>query len=287
MKNFVIFLVLFGLASHGRALDPLMPFPKDLETLPVLIQIPSPTNSAFNLYGSGAYLSESNRIFLVTAAHVLFDSNSNLVGNLIILSNFDRGQSSTNRNAIFLSLKHLMDEGLIKRHMTHDVAVIQVGRFDSGNTKIGMGATLAGKIGEFVTWDTSLSCQKMQDIPAGAEIYVFGYPVELFNDRLPPEIDFSTPLIRRGIVSQINLSTGKLIVDSGVYGGNSGGPVVVANHAVGYWGADYKIIGIVTQFVPYQTRVASQLEVTNSVLVNAGYAVVEPIDYALELIHQF
>jgi hypothetical protein len=99
-------------------------------------------------------------------------------------------------------------------------------------------------------------------------------------------VDFSHPLVRKGIVSQKNEHTGRYIIDSGVYGGNSGGPVLIAKPPrLGL--IEYKLIGLITQFVPVDTRVAPGIGVTNSFLMNSGYSVSEPIDYALELIEQF
>ena len=116
--------------------------------------------------------------------------------------------------------------------------------------------------------------------------YILGYPVELLNNHMRSEVDFSRALIRRGIISQRNQQTGKLIIDSGVYGGNSGGPVLIVEHQTLDMTA-YKIGGLITQFVPIVTRIAPDAGVTNSYLVNSGYGVAEPIDYALELMRQY
>jgi hypothetical protein len=109
------------------------------------------------------------------------------------------------------------------------------------------------------------------------------------NEQVPLEVDLTQPLIRKGIISQKNDNTGKLIVDSGVYGGNSGGPALVPNHQTNMPPnvTTYSIAGIVTQFVPYLTRIQPKIGITNEAIVNSGYSVVEPIDYALELMRQF
>jgi hypothetical protein len=127
------------------------------------------------------------------------------------------------------------------------------------------------------------SCEQLGEVFQGEETYIFGYPISLYTGG-QSEIDFKSPVIRRGIISQINYLSGKLIIDSAVYGGNSGGPVVVVKHVPE--GTLYDICGIATQYVPVITKVDSSLGITNSALVNSGYGVVEPIDYALELINK-
>jgi hypothetical protein len=124
-------------------------------------------------------------------------------------------------------------------------------------------------------------CTLFTNVPDGNETYILGYPVELFNKKIPLEVDFDFPMIRKGIVSQKNRKTQKLIIDSGVYGGNSGGPVLILNEN------QFKLVGLITQFVPVSTRIVPEAGVTNSVLVNSGYGVVEPIDFALELMREF
>ncbi|MGA3285568.1 MAG: hypothetical protein ABSD57_14060, partial [Verrucomicrobiota bacterium] len=202
------------------------------------------------------------------------------------------GENSTNKNVIFLNLKKLLDEGFVKRHPTHDVAVIQIGIFHSVSTnsnayQIAVSTDDVGILdgSTLDSFGASDLCRDFKDIKDGSETYIFGYPVELLKNQNQPEVDFSYPLIRKGIISQRNQKTGKLIIDSGVYGGNSGGPVVIVEHP-SFGSTAFKLGGLITQFVPVTTKIAPQIGVTNSDLVNSGYSVAEPIDYALELIRQ-
>jgi hypothetical protein len=183
-----------------------------------------------------------------------------------------------------------MDEGFVRRYSTHDVAVIQLGKsIPTGTNNISQEFF---ENGVNFTNDSSVdlllagsNCRKFNDIQDGSEAYILGYPVELLNTNIQAEVDFSYPLIRKGIISQRNLKTGKLIIDSGVYGGNSGGPVIIIEHPF-LDRTTYKIGGLITQFVPVMTRIVPQIGVTNSDLVNSGYGVAEPIDYALQLMRQ-
>ena len=282
-----LFGTLFPLTVSSQVL------PDDLHCMPVLIQIPLQDN-VHSSYGTGVFLDESNKVFLATAAHVIFNVNSTnkleLINSVAILTVFARGKDSTNKSMLLLNLKQIMDKGLLKRHSTHDVAVIQVGydtpRDTNGNISIvwesGVSSLSTNLI---VTWPPGESSKTFKDIPDGNETYILGYPVELLNTSIPQEVDFSYPLIRKGIISQRNQKTGKLIIDSGVYGGNSGGPVLIVEHP-SLDITSYKLCGLITQFVPIMTRIAPQIGVTNSDLVSSGYSVAEPIDYALELMRQ-
>jgi hypothetical protein len=266
--------------------------PDEMHCTPVLIEIPLHDNICD--YGTGVFIGESNKIFLVTAAHVIFNFNSTnkleLQNSKATLYAFKYGKDSTDKNVTFLDLKKLMDEGFVRRYSTHDVAVIQLGKsIPTGTNNISQEFF---ENGVNFTNDSSVdlllagsNCRKFNDIQDGSEAYILGYPVELLNTNIQAEVDFSYPLIRKGIISQRNLKTGKLIIDSGVYGGNSGGPVIIIEHPF-LDRTTYKIGGLITQFVPVMTRIVPQIGVTNSDLVNSGYGVAEPIDYALQLMRQ-
>jgi len=283
-----LFGTLFPLAASSEVL------PDDLHSMPVLIEIPLP-DKIHSGFGTGLFIAESNMVFLVTAAHVIFDANSTnsleLVNSVATLSAFKQGKDSTDKNVLVVDLKKLMDKGFVKRHPTHDVAVIQIGVRHQANTNgdsyvLWIDGVRSRTASPYLTSEANDLCKSFKDIPDGSDTYILGYPVELLNNQMQPEVDFSFPLIRKGVISQRNQKTGKLIIDSGVYGGNSGGPVLIVEHpSLGE--TIYKVGGLITQFVPVMTRIAPQIGVTNSDLVNSGYSVAEPIDYALDLMHQF
>src|SRR4051812_7815785 len=64
-------LLLYSVTSNASTTN----VPPDIRRMPVFIQIPVPDGSG-NYNGTGIYLLESNRFFLVTAKHVLFNSFS-------------------------------------------------------------------------------------------------------------------------------------------------------------------------------------------------------------------
>ena len=237
-----------------------------------------------------AILVQSNNFFLVTAAHVIFQIISNRISDTLISTNaVIKNETQPDGNFVLnLDLDSLKKIGLIKRHPYHDITVLKVGfgRLDQASIFFSTSTPNFGT-NHFVYIPVEQNCRLFDDVPVGNETYILGFPTSLFNGP-QTEIDFSHPLIRKGVISQKNTITRKLIIDSAVYPGNSGGPVLVVerpqpNIIV------FKVIGIVTQYVPVQTQIDVGNLTTNqiSVQVNSGYGVVEPIDFAIELMNQF
>ena len=260
--------------------------------MPVLIQIPlqDPTKVS---NGTGLYLTQSNKMFLVTAAHCIFNvsstNNSDLLNSAAVLSSFTRDEK-TNKQVVHMDLRELKQHGLIKRHPTHDVTVLQIATLGTPQTNgtpiYWSSGVVALTHGKLVTWAAGDETIPSSAIPDASDVYILGYPVELLANHQYSEVDFDSPLTRRGILSQRNNHTGKLIIDSGVYGGNSGGPVLIVQRPA-LDRTEFRIGALITQFVPASTRIYPQAGITNSVLVNSGYGVAEPIDFALELIAQY
>ena len=290
-----MFGILFPFTTAGQPA-----FIDDLRCMPVLIQIPL-TNGTSSNYGTGVYLSESNHLFLVTAAHCIFNPSSTnaleLINSNAFLSSLARETNVTARAVLFLDLQKLAQNGKIKRHQSHDVAVIDLGAYASTNDSsrlsvaLNLGATTSTTSSFPTPWDAQELCKTFANVSVGSDSYVLGYPVNLLK-ALPngqhPEIDFTSPLVRKGIISQKNNFTQKLIIDSAVFGGNSGGPVLIVEHP-NLGQLRFSMVGIIIQYIPAEASVELRTSTspTASIIVNSGYGVAEPVDYALELIQQF
>ena len=298
MRNLILSVLFVGILNSFAAFAESI-LPDDLHSMPVLIEIP--LNNGKSSYGTGLYLCQSNQLFLVTAAHCLFNFDSTNFSELInsnaILSSFVMGKDSSKKGKLYLDLNRLSESSLVKRHRAHDIAVIKLAKIYSEQegapadspASVYYSGGVVSRIEAKKRFAVFFNVISFNEIYDGNETYILGYPVELFNERIPLEIDFNSPLIRKGIISQKNRITQKLIIDSGVFGGNSGGPVLVCNHELDKIPnvTSYRVAGLITQFVPYLTRIPTQIGVTNSAFVNSGYSIVEPIDYALELMQQF
>ncbi len=291
MQKYILAAVLTSLLSGAVGAERQQILPDRLPTLPVRIEIPTGTNRVRT--GTGMLLTESNKVFLVTAAHVLFNLESSnrleLLNRFGNLTAYGRSVDSITNVTMTMDFEALRNGGRVMRHPSHDVAVILAGFWDQKSTN-GLASAqfnyCAGPLidgFQFTSFPTSV-CTRFKDLQGGSDVYILGYPSELLKNQMRSEVDFSVPLIRRGIVSQLNQGTGKLIIDSGVYGGNSGGPIFVVERSPS--GISFKLAGLITQFVPVFTRTAPQIGLTNSFLVNSGYGVAEPMDYALELMRQ-
>src|SRR5262245_59773428 len=89
-------------------------------------------------------------------------------------------------------------------------------------------------------------------VAIGTDILMGGYPKSL---GLPSknQYNFDRPLLRKGIVAGKTYELGNIIVDCASYGGNSGGPIFAENQIIrdGRIEKSYKLIGLVSGFVPY------------------------------------
>ena len=290
MRNIILSIALFFLPlPSARAV-----FKDDLRYMPVLLQVHA-TNSPNVAVGTGFLTTYSNNLFFVTAAHCLFNmtstNKSQLIGQDAILSLVPKGATNNDKCFYSLNLEKCSSYDQIKRHPTHDVAVIRLGfikpitNSNKHITYLSIDMTKSPCGGDILHWPASECFKLFNDIPEGSDSYIMGYPLELISGR-SGEVDYTSPLIRRGIISQKNRITYKLIIDSAVFGGNSGGPVLIAEQS-NITTTAFHIVGIVTQYVPDVTTVNTSLGVTNAALVNSGYCVAEPIDYVLELMREF
>ena len=290
MRNFILSIALFLLPlPSARAL-----FVDDLHYIPVFLQVHA-TNAPNVAVGTGFFTIYSNEVFFVTAAHCLFDmtstNKSQLIGQDAIFSLVPKGVTNNVKCFYSLNLQRISSNGQIKRHPTHDVAVIRLGftkSITNSNHHLtyyldGVSPSPCG--GDILIVEERDMFKEFNDVSEGSDSYLMGYPLELISGK-SGEIDYTSPLIRRGIISQKNRITHKLIIDSAVFGGNSGGPVLMAEQP-SMTEILFRVVGIVTQYVPDVTTANTSLGVTNAALVNSGYCVAEPVDYVLELMREF
>ncbi len=95
--------------------------PDDNLAYPVLVSLDTGSK------GSGFFLSTGTSVYLVTAAHVLFeDSSWNLRGRQVELLCYSKKPDETGKNIIRLDLPVLVTEKRIRKHSTEDVAVVYV-----------------------------------------------------------------------------------------------------------------------------------------------------------------
>lgn len=245
--------------------------------------------------GSGFYLMTGNQIFLVTAKHVLFkptknDETGSVQGEEIISTtpikalSYGKGPEDSRMNRFLLDLHAIQSNGNLKKHDRRDVAIVRMGAVNTeGNLELTPGIQLQEKSNSGFIVTTPENLRTFKSVLISNEVYLFGFPSELGVVPVG-QYDYSKPLLRKGIVAGKDVVTKTLMIDLPAYHGNSGGPVLEVE-SDGFQ-KRFKIIGVLTQFVPAFQKVEMN-GATMTLLSNSGYSVAEPIDVVLELIASF
>jgi Trypsin-like peptidase domain len=279
----------------ARAADAQRAIPDDNLAYPVLIHGKADMASGF-------YLNNATATFLVTAKHVLFDLKTNkLIDSQLDLLSYSKNPSESGRCLLTLDLAVLDKAGNVKADPSEDVALIKIATF-TGTSPSGTPAPVSNatqstpppRMMQFVAGVTmkentangivgvSLDNVKtFAQVLVGNDIFVFGYPSSLGLQELP-QLDLLHPLLRKGIVAGENINSRSIVLDCPVYQGNSGGPVLEADHQG--FGVHFSIIGVVIQSVPYADLwVNARQHYVNTTLLNSGYSIAAPMDAVLKL----
>ena len=124
----------------------------------------------------------------------------------------------------------------------------------------------------------------LDEVLIANDVYILGFPSSVGLKNMP-QLDYKTPLVRKGIVAGKNKSLNTIILDCEVYPGNSGGPVIEVEKD-GFI-SKYRLIGTISQYVPF----ALYFKDMNSqnlgyALNNSGYSVIVPNDPLIDLINK-
>ena len=286
--GFVLLLVAVFLAPAAQAVTGL---PQDYVKYPVMVSLDS-GNSA-----SGFYFNDNHGgIYLVTAAHVLFNVESGkadppLRAARALLLSYPE-EDLPEPVYMELDLNKLKQQGLLGRHPTEDAAAVLIGHTEgegterkialsdgvqrkAHSTEAGAGTILGAHAGMTRSFD---------QVAIGNEVYTFGFPTSLGIEKYP-QIDYKRPLLRKGIIAGKNPDKKTLILDCTTHHGNSGGPVieVIENSPTdtSFW-----LIGMVTEYIPFENKqyIGRHGKLKLSNLENSGYSVVLPTDVILELV---
>jgi len=275
----IILLTIFSL--YGFNIFSQTSVHESLMNTPVLIKLNTGST------GTGFILSDSlkSNIYLITARHVLCDIiNNNVVfkGDTAYLIVYSEDPNiNPDKSMIKIDLINSFKSNEIRIHKLYDVCAIYIGNGKnsiitySQNVEKNKRSTLHIKSPELA--------RKYDDIVIGNDIYTFGFPTSI-GIKMMPQIDYEIPLLRKGIIAGKNNKLKTIIIDCPVYQGNSGGPVVMVSK-FGITGTEYNIIGIISEWIPYEeVWINTRTRQTNSELSNSGYSVVIPIDRILEII---
>lgn len=295
------FLILIGLSAI--VLNAQRAIPDDNLGYPVLVSLGDGSS------GSGFFLNTGSAVYLVTAKHVLYNEQTNLLRSpRIELLSYSRDPDDPTRNLFILDLSILEQSGNLKSHPTADVTVVRL--FDvaassapapsqtppnpstpSVNTVTnptpstihavpGVSVQSVARYG-ILGVEAATNIKTFDKVLVGNDVILFGYPNSLALRQFQ-QLDPSRPLLRKGIVAGKNPDRKSIILDCPVYFGNSGGPVLEIDHEG--FGEKVPIIGVVDQFVPFVQAAGAQT-FQMQFEGNSGYSIIVPMDFVLELTH--
>lgn len=251
--------------------------------------------------GSGLFLMDSDFVYFVTARHNLFSIESirnedktdtvfNLISHNAKLVFYSVDFTKESPTILDINLDSLNDYGCIEFDHSHDIAIILLGllptrsRIDSIVAIEWIGYTGANKNSNVNILSNS-NTLKYSDVNIGNDIILFGFPgsIGLIEK---PQFDYSRPLLRKGIIAGKYEKYKSVIIDSPTFFGNSGGPVYEKINAWDY--ITYKLIGIVTEYIPYIEKWENKSNgAINVQTMNSGYSIVTSIDFAFNLMKRF
>ncbi len=288
--------------------------PDDNLAYPVLINLTDCANNVTSIQGTGFFLNSTSAIYLVTARHVLLNDAVRLAPDQprplqckrAELVSYPKDPKDKQLNRFSVDLQGLNQAGKVRAHAIHDVAVVQIGVVSNlASTPAAPPAVQKAVDGSAqgpVQIQTVPGVSINQSAPSGIlgvglntvemfdhvltanDIYVLGYPASIGLQQAP-QIDYSSPLLRKGIVAGTNSTNKTIVLDCMTFHGNSGGPVLEVIHQ-GLQN-QFRVIGVVSQYVPVaETWVNTTQSYFNMQLYNSGYSIAEPMDSVLELVAQ-
>jgi len=98
--------------------------------------------------------------------------------------------------------------------------------------------------------------EKWEYVREGADVFILGYPISIVG------LNDNAPVYRSGIVAQ-KYQNGKFLIDSNIYPGNSGSPVIIGPYIIDAETGVIKpntktyVVGIVSNYLPYIDRAIS------------------------------
>jgi hypothetical protein len=233
---------------------------------------------------SGVYWSHGTDTYFLTAKHVLLNDTGGITYPLLTITSNAPAGHGFQPQILEINLDRARKAGELRAHKTHDVAIVRIG-FDTlvaGVRQIRFLQHITRRTAPDITMMVASAVTLFDSVIISNDAFVLGYPAAIGVPAIP-QLDYSQPLIRRGIVAGKNFSKRTLIIDCPTYPGNSGGPVFEVDDTDG--ARTMRLIGVVTQFIPFQeTWRNTRFGYENQQISNSGYSVVEPVDYALELL---
>lgn len=277
-------LLCFALATFAAEQCYSGAFTADPRTLSVFIALNDGT------VGSGCMIGMSNSVYLVTAKHVLFLPTQGTNAPALrspgaVVKGFVPSGTNSPIRVFAIGLEQLLKAGDVRYSTNRDIAMVRVEDCDTNDPN--HVSCLPGVAHLTAEGNLAVAPQsavwRAKDIDVGGDVFMFGYPVSL-TGAIADRFDPSEPLLRKGIVAGVNLEKNTVIIDCPAYFGNSGGPVIEITRP-NLTEIDYRLIGIVSAFIPFQEEWENKTMGYSHVLKsNSGYTLIEPMDSVLDLV---
>jgi hypothetical protein len=235
--------------------------------------------------GSGILVASDKGIYFVTAKHNLFNDEI-LIDSISTIKFHSTDFENEEPKIISVNNLELITTKNLRVSSKQDICVIKLATSEIQDTASGKSIIkyLNGvkRIGKSLSYSPfPLYIKKYllrKELYLGDEVLTAGFPSSLGLTR-HPQFDYDKPLIKRGSVAGLSSKYETFIIDSHVYGGNSGGPVFIER--VDFKSYTIYLAGIAVEYIPFVSKSVKSKDIF---LQTSSYAVIVPIDYALELI---
>lgn len=237
--------------------------------------------------GSGYLIQAEEKVFLVTAKHVIYDPSGNLRGDLTEVLAYTNDIEHDETIEFIFSLNKIASNNAILQNGKDDVVVIHWGNIGPDSlTRLQNEITIKSDPGRGPIAVAFSNLKSLDDVLIANNVFILGFPSSIGLKNIP-QIDYKTPLVRKGIIAGKNKKLNTIILDCEVYPGNSGGPVIEVEK-VNINSYNYKLIGTISQYVPFALSVKDVAhQDTGYALNNSGYSIVVPCDPVISLINAF
>jgi len=217
--------------------------------------------------GSGFRLNNGDDEYLITAKHVIFDSDNKLRCETFLTTSQNYiGEPDDARTLIVdLTKSNIIESG------NDDIICIELVLNNNYEVQLEGRNIITAKTEDLLTSDK---------IKISSNVIQVGFPTSLYLEGFE-FFDINRPLLRKGIVAGIHSKENTFIIDCPAFYGNSGGPVIQSTE-----NDEYKIIGIVSRYIPFvmEWRNRHERQFTREEFYNSGYAVCVPLDSIIESI---
>jgi hypothetical protein len=221
--------------------------PDDNLAYPVLISQTDCADGVVSIQGTGFFINTESSAYLVTARHVLFNESPKplpsqpnqprprtLWCKKAESHSFSRKPEEAQLNRFSIDLEMLNNAGMVKAHATHDVAVVKIGVIATAAVPASAvptattppvvvttapkqmtavaGVILIQKSPSGMLGADLDTLVKFEQVLTANDIYVLGYP-ESIGLQQAPQVDYTTPLLRKGIIAGTNSANKTIVLD--------------------------------------------------------------------------